>query len=278
VTTFGDIEIAYGGNSSSYNSLQAKVEKRVGALYLLDSFTWGRTFDLASGHLETSNNDNSRINFANPRNDYGPSGYDQPINNTTSIVYDLPYGHGRKYGASSNGFVNAVLGGWQMTIINTMTSGLPFNFTYNTSSSNPLYTTDLVTLRPTLTLPNAKIKAPAANRVKAATALNGYLDASLVANKILTAPSVALGNTSAYGNVSRNKLRSYAYYNTDFGLHKAFDLWRESTKLDFRAEAFNVLNQVNYQAPDGNISNGSFGSITTAYPARQLQVAAKLIF
>lgn len=273
VATFGDIEIAYGGNSSSYNSLQAKVEKRVGALYLLDSFTWGRTFDLASGHLETSNNDNSRINFANPRNDYGPSGYDQPVNNTTSIVYDLPYGHGRKYGAQSNIFVNEVLGGWQLTVINTMTSGLPFNFTYNTSSSNPLYTTDLVTLRPQLTLATAKIKAPAANRVKTATALTGYLDKTYLA-----VPSVALGNTSAYGNVSRNKLRSYAYYNTDLGLHKAFDLWREGTKLDFRAEAFNVLNQVNYQAPDGNISNGSFGTITTAYPARQLQLAAKLIF
>jgi hypothetical protein len=273
VLTFGDIEIAYGGNSSSYNSLQAKLEKRVGALYLLDSFTWGRTFDLASGHLETSNNDNSRVNFANPRNDYGPSGYDQPINNTTSIVYDLPYGHGRRYGSKSNGFVNAVLGGWQTTVINTMTSGLPFNFTYNTSSSNPLFTTDLVTLRPQLTSPNAKIKAPASSRVKTATALTHYLDPTTLA-----VPSVALGNTSAYGNVSRNKLRSYAYFNTDLGLHKAFNLWSETSKFDFRAEAFNVLNQVNYQAPDGNISNGSFGTITSAYPPRQLQLAAKIIF
>ena len=273
ITSFGDIEIAYGGNSSSYNSLQAKLEKRVGALYLLDSFTWGRSFDLASGHLETSNNDNSRVNFANPRNDYGPSGYDQPINNTTSIVYDLPYGHGRRYGAGSNFLVNAVLGGWQTTVINTMTSGLPFNFTYTTSSSNPLYTTDLVTFRPQLILPTANIKAPASNRVKTATALTGYLDKTNLA-----VPSAALGNTSPYGNVSRNKLRSYAYFNTDLGLHKAFSLWSESSKLDFRAEAFNVLNHVNYQAPDGNISNGSFGTITTAYPARQLQLAAKVIF
>jgi hypothetical protein len=127
-------------------------------------------------------------------------------------------------------------------------------------------------------VPSAKLKAPAANRTKSATALNGYLDKSLVTGGILAPPSVALGNTSSYGNISRNKLRSYAYYNTDLGLHKAFDLWRESTKLDFRAEAFNVLNQVNYQAPDGNISNGSYGTITTAYPARQLQLAAKLIF
>jgi hypothetical protein len=273
VNTFGDIEIAYGGNSSSYNSLQAKLEKRVGALYLLDSFTWSRAFDLASGHLETSNNDNSRVNFANPRNDYGPSGYDQPINNTTSIVYDLPFGHGRKFGANSNFIVNTLLGGWQTTIINTMTSGLPFNLTYNSSTTNQLYTTDLVTFRPQLTMPGANIKNPASKRGKTATALTGYLDKTNLA-----IPSVALGNTTPYGNVSRNKLRSYAYFNTDFGLHKAFNLWSEASKLDFRAEAFNVLNQVNYQAPDGNISNGSFGTITNAYPARQLQLAAKLIF
>jgi hypothetical protein len=213
------------------------------------------------------------VNFANPRGDYGPSGYDQPINNTTSIVYDLPYGHGRRYGSKSNGVVNAVLGGWQTTIINTMTSGLPFNFTYSSSTSNPLYTTDLVTFRPQLTLGTANIKAPASKRVKTATALNGYLDKTYLA-----IPSVVLGNTSPYGNVSRNKLRSYAYFNTDLGLHKAFNLWSESSKFDFRAEAFNVLNHVNYQAPDGNISNGSFGTITSAYPPRQLQLAAKIIF
>lgn len=273
VQTFGDIEIAYGGNSSSYNSLQAKLEKRLGALYLLNSFTYSRAFDLASGHLETSNNDNSRVNFADPSNDYGPSGYDQPINNTTSVVYDLPYGHGRRFGSTSNVFMDEILGGWQLTVINTMTSGLPFNFTYNTSSSNPLYTTDLVTFRPQLTSPNAKIKTPSSSRVKTATALTGYLDKTNLA-----VPSVALGNTSPYGNVSRNKLRSDAFYNTDLGLHKAFSLWSESSKLDFRAEAFNLFNHVNYQAPDGNISNGSFGTITNAYPARQLQVAAKLIF
>ncbi|WP_229739442.1 TonB-dependent receptor [Edaphobacter dinghuensis] len=273
VPTFGDIEIAYGGNSSTYNSLQAKLEKRVGALYLLNSFTWGRAFDLASGHLETSNGDNSRVNFANPRNDYGPSGYDQPINNTLSIVYDLPYGHGRKFGANSNFLVNAVLGGWQTTVINTSTSGLPFNLNYNSSANNPLYTSDLVTLRPQLTLPGAKIKNPGSKQTKTATALKGYLDGTYLA-----VPSVALGNTNAYGNISRNKFRSFAYFDTDLGLHKAFNLWSETSKLDFRAEAFNVLNQVDYQAPDSTITDGAFGSITSAYPARQLQLAAKITF
>ena len=103
--------------------------------------------------------------------------------------------------------------------------------------------------------------------------MKGFLD-----NTYLAIPTVGAGNTSPYGNISRNKFRSFAYFNTDFGLHKAFNLWSESSQLDFRAEAFNVLNQVDYQAPDGNISNGSFGTITNAYPARQLQLAAKMIF
>ena len=165
-----------------------------------------------------------------------------------------------------------------MTVINTMSSGLPYNLNYNGSSSasnstGPLFTTDLVTLRPQH-INNLPIVNPASSRVKTATALTGYLNRAS-----LDFPSYALyGNTSAYGNVSRNILRSYAFYQTDLGIHKAFPLWHEGTTFDFRAEAFNVLNKVNYQAPDGNISNGSFGTIVNYYPARQLQLAAKIIF
>lgn len=262
----------------------------MGALYLLNSFTYSRTFDLASGHLETNNGDNSRVNFANPSADYGPSGYDQPLANTTSIVWDLPYGHGRKYGSQSNTFMNLALGGWQLTVINTMTSGLPYNLTYSSSATSssvaqggpsgvtqstvgPLFTTDLASLRPQR-VGGAKIVNPASARVKTATSLTGYLNRAS-----LDYPSYTLyGSTSAYGNVSRNIFRSYSFYQTDLGIDKAFPLWKESTNLDFRAEAFNVLNKVNYQAPDGNISNGSFGSITNYYPPRQLQLAAKFIF
>jgi len=278
VSTFGDIEVAYGGGSSSYNSLQVKLEKRAGALYVLNSFTYSRTYDLSSGHLETSNGDNSRVNYANSRNDYGPSGYDQPLANTTSIVYDLPYGHGRRYGNSSNAISNTLLGGWQITTVNTMTSGLPLNLNYSSSatasnSTGPLYTTDLVTFRPQHLI-GTPIVAPASNRVKTATALTGYLPRTSY-----DFPSYALyGNTTPYGNVSRNIIRSYAFFQTDLGVHKDFPLWNDASKFEFRAEAFNVLNKVNYQAPDGNISNGSFGNITSAYPARQLLLAAKVIF
>jgi len=273
VPTFGDIEIAYGGGISNYNALQFKVEKRYGnGLYLLNSFTWGRTFDLSAGHLEANNGDNSRVNFANPSSDYGRSNYDQPLNNTTAIIYDLPYGKGRRFGNSSPWAMNALLGGWQVTVINNMNSGLPTNLSYNNPTSSNTNVTDLYTYRPNVV---GNPIAPPSNRAKTSTALNGYLLKS-------TGPGVpgasAPSTVSPFGNAQRNMVVGPAFFQTDLGLHKAFPLWREGSTFDFRAEAFNVLNKVNYQAPDGNVSNSTFGSITAAYPARQLQLAAKIIF
>src|SRR5207253_2478492 len=240
VSNFGGIEIAYGAGSANYNSLQFRLEKRAShGLYLLNSFTWGRILDISSGHLETSNGDNSRVNYANPSRDYGPGGYDQPLADTLSIVYDLPYGHGRHWGSSSGRLMNTVVGGWQVTLINTMTSGLPVNITYSLSSSSSLYVSDLVTYRPDR-VNNAKIKNPSSARVKTATSLNGYFNVLS-----LQAPT-----TYPWGSVTRNSERSTAYYQADLGLHKAFPLWNETSNFDFRAEAFNVLNKVNYAGPN----------------------------
>ena len=268
VQGFGDIEIAFGGGSANYNSLQFRVEKRTQhGLYLLNSFTWSRDFDLSSGHLETANGDNSRVNYANPSQDYGPAGYDQPLADTLSVVYDLPYGHGRRFGGSSNAVVNGVLGGWQLTLINTMTSGLPVNINYSLASSSGLYGTDLVTYRPSRIFGVASRNAGSA-RVKTATSVNNYFNSA----------AYALPTTYPYGNTSRNSERSNAFYQADLGVHKAFRLWSEASNFDFRAEAFNVLNKVNYAGPNSTFGSSTFGSITSAFPARQLQLAGKIIF
>lgn len=269
ISTFGGIEIAYGGGSANYNSLQIRTEKRGKGLFLLNSFTYSRLFDLSSGHLETAGGDNSRINFANPRQDYGPGGYDQPLNDTFSIVYDLPYGHGRKYGADSNGAVNAVLGGWQLTVINSVTSGLPLNVTYAIPTSSGLYVSDLVTYRPNRvfgqgfnTATNARVRTTAGGSIM------NYLNANA-----FTAPT-----TYPWGTTSRNAFRSAPFYQTDLGIHKQFPIVTERVKLDVRAEAFNVLNKVNLGAPNTSLNGGSFGVVNSAFAPRQLQLAGKLIF
>lgn len=267
IANFGEIEVAYGGGISNYNALQFKFEKRAATgLYILNSFTYSRTFDLAGGHLETFGGDNSRVNFANPAGDYGRSSYDQPLNNTTSILWDLPYGHGRRFGGNSNRITDEALGGWQLTLINSATSGLPVNLTYNTNTGSGLFVTDLYNYRPNIV---GKVLAPSSNRRKTATSLAGYFNAG----------SAVAPTGTPFGNAQRNAYVGPGYVSTDLGLHKQFALWSDDAKFDFRAEAFNVLNKVNYGFPDGNVSNGTFGAITNLNGApRQLQVAAKILF
>ena len=264
IGNFAGIEVATGIGSSNYNALQVKLEKRyTSGLYLLNSFTYSRGFDIASGHLETANGDNSRVNLANPSADYGPSGYDQPLNNTTSIIYDLPFGKGRRFGGDAPYLLRALAGGWQATVINFATSGLPVNLTYNVNSNFTV--SDLPTYRPNRT----GNPLSGTTHVKTSTALTGYLNPATV-----SLPTAA----SPFGNSSRNLIRGPIFNELDFGLHKGFDLGAEGRLLDFRAEAFNLANHVNYGAPDGNRSNTTFGSITSAFPARQLQLALKLLF
>ncbi len=79
------IQAAFDGGRGDYHALQVKVERRYSrGLYLLNSFTWSRARDNASGHLETANGDNSRVNFADVEGEFGLSGYNQPLNNMTT--------------------------------------------------------------------------------------------------------------------------------------------------------------------------------------------------
>jgi outer membrane receptor protein involved in Fe transport len=261
IQNFAYIEVAYGAGFSSYNALQTKLEKRFSnGLYLLNSFTWSKAIDAASGHLETANGDNSRVNFANVSNEKGLSSYDQPLNDTLSLVWDLPYGTGRHFGSNAPAILRSVFGGWRFSAINTLTSGLPINLTYSPTSQFQVSTAP--NYRPNI---SGNPVTPEGQR-----ATTNYLNANTVS--IPTDPS------QPWGNAGRNIARGYPLYQLDIGLHKDFPLWSESRRLEFRSEAFNLMNQTNFQAPESNRTSSSFGSITSTFPARQLQFAMKLIF
>ena len=137
------------GGYDYYHALQTKLEKRFsGGFYFLNSFTWSKLIDNSSGHLEANNGDNSRVNFLDPGYNKGVGSYNQPLNNTTTVVYALPYGRGRKFGSTANPLLTAIIGGWQATFINTMSSGLPVNLTYGPASRYSV--SGYPTYRPTL--------------------------------------------------------------------------------------------------------------------------------
>jgi Carboxypeptidase regulatory-like domain/TonB-dependent Receptor Plug Domain/TonB dependent receptor len=266
ITTFTGIEESIPAGFLSYNALQAKLERRFSAgLYFLNSFTYSRAIDNASGHLDTPNGDNSRVNLANLRGETGESAYDQPLNDTLTVVCDLPYGRGRHFGASAPRALQMALGDWQISATNIATSGQPVNLTYSESAAFDV--SDLLAYRPNV---SGNPVTPSSKRIKTATSISNFLNADAV--------SVPTDASQPYGNAGRNSLRDYSFNELDLGLHKGFRLWNETSLLDIRGEAFNLLNHVNYTNPDSNRSDGSFGSITGFFPPRQLQVAAKLVF
>jgi hypothetical protein len=266
ITTFTGIEESVPYGFLSYNGLQAKIEHSyTKGLYVLDSFTYSRAIDNASGHLDTPNGDNSRVNLANLNGERGESAYDQPINNTVSVVWNLPYGHDRMFGQSASPILQGALGGWQLSAINTDTSGQPVNLVYSETAAFDV--SDLLAYRPNV---SGNPVTPASQRIKTATSVSNFLNAATV--------SVPTDVSHPYGNAGRNSLRDYTFNQLDLGLHKGVRLWSDSSLLDLRFEAFNVLNKVNYGAPDSNRTDGGFGSITSAFPPRQLQLAGKIIF
>ena len=269
IAGFGFIQAAFNGGFANYHALQIKLERRFSdGLYLLNSFTWSKAIDNAAGHLESQSGDNSRLNIRNIGGDKGLSNYNQPLNNTTSVVYDLPFGKGRKFLDSSTA-LDYIIGGWRATLINTMNSGLPVNLTYGAVAGFSVGGT--ATLRPNLTGQDLR---------SSGVDPNNYLNINSV--------SIPAGE-QLFGNAGRNIVRGPNFIQTDLGLHKAFPVWKERTKLEFRMEAFNLFNRTNFGAPDGNASNirivngqpttgGSFGTIRSTFPARQIQFALKLIF
>ncbi len=85
------------------------------------------------------------------------------------------------------------------------------------------------------------------------------------------------------------RYRGPAFFQSDLGLHKQFPLWNETTRLEFRAEAFNLFNHTNFGLPDLNVSNitrdasgnaigGTFGTFRpgSTFPAREIQFGLKL--
>ncbi len=224
----------------------------------MNSLTLSKAQDNAPGHLEASNGDNSRANYCNLGAEYGVSSYDVPVNNTTSVVYDLPFGRGRRFGGGMNRVLDAIFGGYRFTAINRITSGRPVNLTYSPTSQFSVGG-DL-SYRPNI-IDQVVFDNPTPN---------AYFDRTAVA--IPTDP------TNPFGDAPRNAVRGPNFWQADIGLHKQFRLYGESTRLELRVEAFNVFNRTNFGTPNRNVSSSAFGTITSAYPAREIQFAAKIYF
>ncbi|RXH54724.1 TonB-dependent receptor [Granulicella sibirica] len=258
---FTAVYLSYlSGGYEIYNAFQLKVNKRIShGLSALVSYTAQKQIDNYSGIQNVGNITGGIQNIYNPGAERSISSNNLSRVLVVSGVYALPFGRGQQFGSQWSKPLDALLGGWQINGITTQQTGFPLSpSTQNTSNSGSNV------LRPNLTGVSPVVHGPIISR------LNGYLNTAAFSQP---APFT-------FGNAPRtlSAVRGPGTHNLDFSLFKNFHP-TEKVALEFRAEAFNLLNQVVFGTPNMTLSSGQFGVISSqANTPRQIQLAVKAVF
>lgn len=269
ISSFAAISTGFPAGWSNYHGLQVRLERRaVKGLYLLNSFTYSKAMDNVSQALEDPNGNSANPqNVRNLRAEKSVSAYDQTVTNVTSLVWHVPLGKGRRFGAKLPPLVDGLVGGWQLSAINNMWSGQPMNLRYSPPDLFKV-TADLpawlggTSFRPNVT---GEPVTPKGQRT-----IDNYLNRDNV--------QIPSDRSQPFGNAGRNVARSHAFYQLDLGIQKDFPLPREGMRLQFRSEFFNTLNKTNFRPANGDRSSAAFGTIRSTFDPRQIQFALKLYF
>jgi hypothetical protein len=260
--------LLYGDpGKTTYNSFQVKAETKTPkyGLYALVAYTYSHTYD--NGLSDGLGSELSAPYFPLPNwqnLDWSLSQINLNQSFTGSIIYDLPFGKGRMFSGDWNPAANSILGGWQATLIERVSSGFPVPLFDSDNASGTSFNTggdDFNYNRPNQV---ANCNPYAANHAKYQWINQACFPA---------APAGELGNASRVPVVGPD------FVNSDVSLIKTFPLPREMG-LNFRAEFFNLGNHPQYGAPIADINEGSlFGKVnSTVNNPRLIQLALKLSF
>jgi hypothetical protein len=267
-----------------YDSVQIKAETKSArhGLYALVGYTLSKTYDSGMPDGLGSMPGATYWPLPGARSlDWGPSQLDLTHSFTASVLYNLPFGKGKRFGSSWNGPVNAILGNWEMDVIEKVTSGFPLFMTAGNNASGV----------------NFQWNGASLNRPDEVG--NPLVAGTVAANPTCIAPArihtlANWFNPCAFkdaapgelGNSPRAPVFGPGFVNTDLSLIKHFQLHREGMRVDFRAEFFNLFNHPQFFLPGTAAtqmqdvdSPASFGVVTeTTNNPRLVQFALKLIF
>ena len=233
---------------SNYHSLQATVQSLSWhGLYLLGSYTWGKSLDDMSAD---NNNGSSVQDPSNLRAEYGVSDFNLASRFTSAVTYELP-----RLSDRSMLFRN-VLGGWSVSSIVILQTGPVFTPSLSTDPAN----TGTI-MRPNRIDGRGKLSHPS---------IQQWFDVSAFP---VPAPYT-------YGNAGRNILTGPGMEDWDAGLSKTFTLSELSraAKVEFRGEFFNTTNTPAFGLPDTDVQDATAGRVLSAGSPREAQLSMKLAF
>jgi hypothetical protein len=261
---FGNVNLssASPGGSSNFNAMLIKVSKQFSnGLMLLSSYQWSKSIDNVA-ETEPGQTGTADVfrNYQNTAIERSISPNDIPHDFVTTLIYNLPFGKGRRFGGDLPKYVDFALGGWQVAGIVRFGTGFPVD-------------------------------------MQAATSLNQYGFSGTQPPNISDGKAVKLSNptpsqwfnTSVFsapppytvGTAPRriNALREDGQHNADLAILKNF-MFHERIRTQFRAEFFNLTNTPQFSWPNTTVGSTTFGQVTatTNVPPRNVQFGLKVDF
>jgi hypothetical protein len=261
VRQFADITFLESRGGSSYNSFQARFERRFDAgIAAIISYTLGNSLDETSTFFSSFGDSNFPQNSANPGAEKGRSNFDMRHRLSIGYSYDIPVGRGRSR-LGNRGSLTALVTGWSTQGIVTLQDGRPFTVALLPEIDNS--NTGYASLgfgannRPDR-LATGKLQDPRPER---------WFDEG----------AFTFSSYGSFGNSGRNVLSGPGYSDVSVSVIKDSRV-REGLNLQFRAEFFNAFNHPNFGLPDIFLGSPTLGRIFSAEDPRRIQIGLKLIF
>jgi hypothetical protein len=248
----GNIQGGSNMFNSEYNSLQFKLLKRFSdGLQLNMNYTYANCMDefssLARGKIQDQ---------FNRRPDWSRCDYDIRHAFKMGYVYDIPFGRGRSYGADSNGFVNAILGGWSIEGITQIQSG---------TASNVVTGSDVA-------------RVGRSNSQRPDALANPNEGVTRDANSLFNTSAFGLAEVGTFGDSGAFTVQDEGRVVFDVSIMKQFAVM-EGHNIELRGEFFNLPNVTQFVSPrQQSFSSSTFGQVREATPERQIQFGLRYRF
>ncbi len=246
---FAGIQVYDNIGKSWYHSLQTKAERRFSSGW---SFLFAYAFSRSMMQNQPSGEADALLPYSPDWYNRGRTPFDFRHVQSTAVVWEVPFGRGKKIATDLHPVANFLLGGWQLSVWQRAQSGAPLSISAGTPSLGNGFT-------------------PRANVVGNPAIDNPSPSAWFNRSAFAAPPQYAFGNSGI------GLIEGPGAFSLDSNLSKNFHI-TESKYFQFRWEAFNLINRVNYGNPDTTLTSGNFGRITGAGSARYMQLGLKFLF
>ncbi|MCU1242888.1 MAG: hypothetical protein JWO71_3614 [Candidatus Acidoferrum typicum] len=256
---FHSIRLTATEANTHYNGLQIDVNSQVGRdLQLRAFYTLSRAEDPSNGGTGGGDLNNVSNPYLGWRYDIGPSGFDRTHVAVVNFIYDIPLFRGNQ-----SRLLKATVGGWQVSGIVTMESGVPINIGISGGQGGN-------------GLPNATNRPDSVGSI---TYPQAAVPGKQQGIQYINPAAFALPALGAFGNLGHNAARAPGRDNWNLSLFKSF-VFSETrgSRLEFRVETFNTFNHTQFHDVSNNFGSSNFGQFTSAWDPRIMQLGLKLYF